>query len=136
MGLASQDRPAHDNQAANTASNGMSVNRQSTYDTPTEGTPNGNVEVNNNEVAGPVRAQGPDTANNGLPFQEREGRAKESNNASTPRERSRATRRPSGQSRVCGKCGGHLTGQFVRALGDTYHLECFTCHVSASELQR
>ncbi|EOD50050.1 putative rho-gtpase-activating protein [Neofusicoccum parvum UCRNP2] len=44
------------------------------------------------------------------------------------RERSRnGSRRPSG-SRVCGKCGGHLTGQFVRALGDTFHLECFTCH--------
>lgn len=38
-------------------------------------------------------------------------------------------RRPSGQQKVCGKCGEHLTGQFVRALGDTYHLECFTCHV-------
>ncbi|KAF2793125.1 RhoGAP-domain-containing protein [Melanomma pulvis-pyrius CBS 109.77] len=30
--------------------------------------------------------------------------------------------------KICGKCGGGLTGQFVRALGDTYHLECFTCH--------
>ncbi|ORY14557.1 rho-type GTPase-activating protein-like protein [Clohesyomyces aquaticus] len=30
--------------------------------------------------------------------------------------------------KVCGKCGLSLTGQFVRALGDTYHLECFTCH--------
>ena len=38
-------------------------------------------------------------------------------------------RRPSGQQRICGKCQRHLTGQFVRALGDTYHLECFTCHV-------
>ncbi|KAF2465060.1 rho-type GTPase-activating protein-like protein [Lindgomyces ingoldianus] len=28
----------------------------------------------------------------------------------------------------CGKCEQSLTGQFVRALGDTYHLECFTCH--------
>ncbi|KAF2214824.1 hypothetical protein CERZMDRAFT_66083 [Cercospora zeae-maydis SCOH1-5] len=37
-------------------------------------------------------------------------------------------RRPSGQQRTCGKCQRHLTGQFVRALGDTYHLECFTCH--------
>ncbi|QIW96957.1 hypothetical protein AMS68_002475 [Peltaster fructicola] len=40
-------------------------------------------------------------------------------------------RRPSGgqqQQRLCGKCGRNLTGQFVRALGDTYHLECFTCH--------
>lgn len=39
-------------------------------------------------------------------------------------------RRPSGQQRICGKCQRQLTGQFVRALGDTYHLECFTCHVS------
>ena len=39
-----------------------------------------------------------------------------------PREKSR------GRSKVCGKCGEPLTGQFVRALGDTYHLECFTCH--------
>ncbi|KAK6435562.1 Rho-type GTPase activating protein Rga1, partial [Oleoguttula sp. CCFEE 5521] len=41
------------------------------------------------------------------------------------------SRRPSGsarEQRVCGKCQNHLTGQFVRALGDTYHLECFTCH--------
>jgi hypothetical protein len=34
--------------------------------------------------------------------------------------------------KICGKCGGGLTGQFVRALGDTYHLECFTCHVCVS----
>ena len=34
------------------------------------------------------------------------------------------------KDRICGKCGKQLTGQFVRALGDTYHLECFTCHVS------
>jgi hypothetical protein len=39
------------------------------------------------------------------------------------------TRRPSG-SRICGKCGEPLAGQFVRALDNTYHLDCFTCHVS------
>ncbi|KAI5370302.1 Putative Rho GTPase activation protein [Septoria linicola] len=45
------------------------------------------------------------------------------------KERSKSSgRRPSGQQRMCGKCQRHLTGQFVRALGDTYHLECFTCH--------
>lgn len=38
-------------------------------------------------------------------------------------------RRPSGAKRICGKCGGSLSGQFVRALDDTFHLECFTCHV-------
>jgi len=44
------------------------------------------------------------------------------------------SRRPSGtakEQRMCGKCGTHLTGQFVRALGGTFHLECFTCHVSS-----
>ena len=40
-------------------------------------------------------------------------------------------KRPSGQSRMCGKCGQPLLGQFVRALGNTYHLECFTCAVSS-----
>ena len=46
------------------------------------------------------------------------------------KERSKSNgRRPSGQQRTCGKCQRNLTGQFVRALGDTYHLECFTCHV-------
>lgn len=37
--------------------------------------------------------------------------------------------RPKKSGKICGKCGESLTGQFVRALGDTYHLECFTCHV-------
>lgn len=38
-------------------------------------------------------------------------------------------RRPSG-NRICAKCGLSLSGQFVRALDATYHLECFTCRVS------
>ena len=33
--------------------------------------------------------------------------------------------------RICKKCGESLTGQFVRALGGTFHLECFLCRVSA-----
>lgn len=36
--------------------------------------------------------------------------------------------RPKRAGKTCGKCGEGLTGQFVRALGDTFHLECFTCH--------
>lgn len=45
--------------------------------------------------------------------------------------------KPKRSGKICGKCGEGLTGQFVRALGGTYHLECFTCHVrvSASSLQ-
>lgn len=37
--------------------------------------------------------------------------------------------KPKRNGKICGKCGEGLTGQFVRALGGTYHLECFTCHV-------
>ena len=43
-------------------------------------------------------------------------------------------RRPSG-SRICGKCGEPLQGQFVRALDNTFHLDCFTCHVSAIHME-
>ncbi|KAK2069383.1 hypothetical protein P8C59_003969 [Phyllachora maydis] len=32
-----------------------------------------------------------------------------------------------GQVRLCKKCGEHLTGQFVRALDGTFHLDCFRC---------
>lgn len=32
--------------------------------------------------------------------------------------------------KVCGKCAQSMSGQFVRALGDIYHLGCFTCKVS------
>ena len=42
-----------------------------------------------------------------------------------------AVSKPKRSGKICGKCGEGLTGQFVRALGDTYHLECFTCHVSS-----
>lgn len=40
------------------------------------------------------------------------------------------SRRPSGP-RICAKCQLPLSGQFVRALDNTYHLECFTCQVSS-----
>ena len=62
-----------------------------------------------------------------LGSQERSERQLEPNSEREPRPRSQ--RRPSGQQRICGKCQRHLTGQFVRALGDTFHLECFTCNV-------
>ncbi|KAI0383842.1 RhoGAP-domain-containing protein [Hypomontagnella monticulosa] len=43
------------------------------------------------------------------------------------RSRGRSGRSASGQLRVCAKCGEPLTGQFVRALEGTYHLDCFKC---------
>lgn len=50
-----------------------------------------------------------------------------------PSERSRSrTNGSTGKSsnsgvRTCRKCGEPLTGQFVRALGGTFHLDCFKC---------
>ncbi|EXJ57013.1 hypothetical protein A1O7_07357 [Cladophialophora yegresii CBS 114405] len=49
-----------------------------------------------------------------------------------PNERSRSrTNGSNGKSdsrvRQCKKCGEALTGQFVRALGGTFHLDCFKC---------
>lgn len=41
------------------------------------------------------------------------------------------SRPTNGSSRTCKKCDQSLTGQFVRALGGTYHLECFLCRVSS-----
>jgi hypothetical protein len=60
---------------------------------------------------------------------------------STPRDRSGQrdrsrtngrshTKSPSSSHRICKKCGEPLTGQFVLALGGTFHLECFKCSVS------
>lgn len=46
------------------------------------------------------------------------------------RSRTRNGRTASGTLRVCKKCGEPLTGQFVRALNGTYHLDCFKCRVS------
>ncbi|KAF3056589.1 Rho-type GTPase-activating protein 1 [Daldinia childiae] len=43
------------------------------------------------------------------------------------RSRGRGGRTASGQLRICAKCGESLTGQFVRALEGTYHLDCFRC---------
>ncbi|KAK0633427.1 hypothetical protein B0T14DRAFT_68319 [Immersiella caudata] len=43
------------------------------------------------------------------------------------RSRPRGSRAASGQTRTCKKCGESLTGQFVRALDGTFHLDCFKC---------
>ena len=57
-----------------------------------------------------------------------------------PHDRSRpagpsGSKSPTATSRSCRKCGEPLLGQFVRALGATYHLECFQCHVSEPLIQ-
>ncbi|KNG44622.1 gtpase-activating protein of the rho rac family [Stemphylium lycopersici] len=51
-----------------------------------------------------------------------------SRSSTDPGEQNQPAAKPKRSGKICGKCGESLTGQFVRALGDTYHLECFTCH--------
>jgi len=41
--------------------------------------------------------------------------------------RSRSRTNSNKGHRTCKKCGDALTGQFVRALGGTFHLDCFKC---------
>ena len=43
--------------------------------------------------------------------------------------RSRSRTNSNKGHRTCKKCGEALTGQFVRALGGTFHLDCFKCRV-------
>ena len=64
----------------------------------------------------------------------RNGRDRNQTQDFPARERSRTNGAPSGKSgpRICKKCDQPLTGQFVRALGGTYHLECFLCRVSGT----
>lgn len=67
------------------------------------------------------------------PTDGRIARNKENGRGDTPRDRSRTNggvgAKSSGTMRTCGKCGEPLTGQFVRALGGTFHLDCFKCRV-------
>lgn len=51
------------------------------------------------------------------------------------RSRQRSGRSASGQSRLCQACNEPLTGQFVRALDGTFHLDCFKCQVRACILE-
>ena len=48
---------------------------------------------------------------------------------SMSRSRTKASKAGSGQIRMCKACDQPLEGQFVRALGGTFHLACFKCQV-------
>lgn len=64
----------------------------------------------------------------------RPGRPRTKSGEKKPGDRSRSRTNGSmgqkssnGQLRTCKKCGEGLAGQFVRALGGTFHLDCFKC---------
>ena len=73
------------------------------------------------------------------PADGRSGREREYSQNMPIRERSRTNGSTNGKSssgtlRVCTKCAEPLTGQYVRALGGTFHLECFKCQASLLRL--
>ncbi|QSZ32649.1 hypothetical protein DSL72_002228 [Monilinia vaccinii-corymbosi] len=79
------------------------------------------------------RPNGPDRRMNASPANSvsgREGPLRDGNRRPSierTRSRTRVGRTGSGSVRLCKKCGEPLTGQFVRALGGTFHLDCFRC---------
>ncbi|KPV75517.1 uncharacterized protein RHOBADRAFT_36373 [Rhodotorula graminis WP1] len=55
------------------------------------------------------------------------GNSAASSNDGTGREVTRSKRSERGPPATCAKCALPMTGQFVRALGTVYHLDCFRC---------
>ena len=78
--------------------------------------------------------EGRKTPNDSLPtspVNERSARDQELTRDRAVREKSRNNSGSEGRKpqRLCKKCGEALTGQFVRALDGTFHLDCFRCKV-------
>ena len=89
-------------------------------------------------MAPPPGANESRSPNGNSPTDGRNGRSRDISQDMPVRERSRNNGTPGGGKpshsgpRICKKCGEGLTGQFVRALGGTFHLDCFRCRVSIS----
>lgn len=66
-----------------------------------------------------------DSSINRQSSESRVGRKRSQEKDSKGRSRSRTNSNKG--HRICKKCGEPLTGQFVRALGGTFHLDCFKC---------
>ena len=96
----------------------------------------GQADASKQRFMGPPLAPGdthsPNGSTNHSPIDGRNGRGREMTQDMPLRERSRTNGAAGGKShtvRLCQKCNEPLTGQFVRALGGTFHLECFKCRV-------
>ncbi|KAI8632088.1 RhoGAP-domain-containing protein [Xylariaceae sp. FL1651] len=83
----------------------------------------------------PNMTPSPSYSNGGHPLQKRptgsptlSAQSDPSRSGERNRSKGRSGRSASGSLRICAKCGEPLTGQFVRALDGTFHLECFKCH--------
>ena len=96
----------------------------------------GQADAPKQRLMGPPLATGeawsPNGSSNHSPVDGRNGRSKDLAQDLPVRERSRTNGASGSKShtlRLCQKCSEPLTGQFVRALGGTFHLECFKCRV-------
>jgi len=89
---------------------------------------------------GPSDTRNPNGSLPHSPVDGRKGGSREPTQDLPIRERSRNNGTPGGGKsshsgpRLCKKCNETLTGQFVRALGGTFHLDCFRCRVSPSSV--
>lgn len=83
------------------------------------------------KFTGPAAGEGNDSAHSS-PGSGRTSRDRDRgrNGPIADRTRSNGGKSSSGTLRLCRKCEEPLTGQFVRALGGTFHLDCFKCRVS------
>ncbi|PKY07140.1 putative Rho GTPase activator [Aspergillus campestris IBT 28561] len=95
-----------------------SAPRSASTNSPIDGSLNHDHRISRRYEPHPGASRDPSTPRDHGGYWERSG----------PRDLSRPNGRPpAGTSRICKKCGEPLTGQFVRALLATYHLECFKC---------
>ncbi|ROT37285.1 rho-type GTPase-activating protein [Sodiomyces alkalinus F11] len=94
------------------------------YPMDNRGWANGGRQTPDNSVLYPPPSESPGrkSPNNIPPPDDDTRRSGERN-----RSRHRSGRSASGPQRICKKCGEPLTGQFVRALDGTFHLDCFKC---------
>jgi hypothetical protein len=118
-------------------------NQQQALDSPSQAAPtsaNGYdaMDAPRQRLLGPAVGES-NFANGSLPpspVDGRSGRSTETSQTLSYRDRSQSrsnggagAKTSSGSKRICKKCGELLTGQFVRALGGTFHLDCFRCRV-------
>ena len=92
---------------------------------------------NQNDQSGAISRSSYSKPNGNTPEQQYDSDTRQSTDSRTGRkrsignqnqgDRSRSGGKSSTGTRICKKCGEALTGQFVRALGGTYHLDCFKC---------
>ena len=143
MSPQSEGRPSTDRRPGDSAYNSRGGYRQpgqnmedNQYRQSGQGNGYGQVDAPKQRLMGPPLAPGdtrnPNGSSNHSPVDGRNGRSRDLTQDLPVRERSRTNGASGGKShtlRLCQKCAEPLTGQFVRALGGTFHLECFKCRV-------